>query len=538
MASAVEKKRDAATGDIEHDDDVDPKANLHSVQDAQAASAAEHSTTFKQAIRESWKAAAWSAIISLTIVMEGYDQSLMSNFFGYPTFQRKFGSYYPEKDTWQLTGGWQSGLQSGTNACVVLGGFINGWASSKYGYRRTMRVALALMTGFIFISFFAVRVEMLLVGQMLCGFTWGVYATTGPAYASEVCPLALRGYLTVYINLCWAMGQFLGAGVLRGMLEYDTEWSWRVPLAIQWMWPVPIMIAIAYAPESPWWLAKKGRYEEAERALTRLSTRTREECRNTLAQIRHTIQLESEIQSGQGYLDCFRGSNLRRTEICMVVFAGQQLAGAAFAYTPTYFFLQAGVDTKNSYSISIGSTAMAFIGTCISWILISYFGRRTLYASGIAALSCCLMIVGICSAASTKAAAMWAQVSFVLVWKLIYSLTVGPIAYAIISETSAVQLRPQTVVIARNTYACVQIIGNILNPYMLNPIEWNWKGKAGFFWAGVAGLTATWSYFRLPEMKDRTYEELDVLFDKKINARKFAETDVDAYAEGRGLAKS
>lgn len=394
------------------------------------------------------------------------------------------------------------------------------------------------MTAFIFISFFAVRIEMLLVGQMLCGFTWGVYATTGPAYASEVCPLALRGYLTVYINLCWAMGQFLSAGVLRGMLEYDTEWSWRVPLAIQWMWPVPIIIGIAFAPESPWWLAKQGRYEEAETALTRLSTRTREECRNTLSQIRHTIQLEADIQSGSGYLDCFRGTNRRRTEICMVVFAGQQLSGAAFAYTPTYFFLQAGVDTENSYSIGIGSTAMAFVGTCLSWILLAYFGRRTLYVFGISAASCCLLIVGICSAASTVQAAMWAQVSFILVWKLIYSLTVGPICYAIISETSAVRLRPQTVVIARNTYACVQIIGSVLNPYMLNPIEWNWKGKAGFFWAGTACATAVWSFFRLPETKDRTYEELDVLFDKRVSARKFAATDVDAYAEGHGLAKS
>ena len=394
------------------------------------------------------------------------------------------------------------------------------------------------MTGFIFVSFFAVRIEMLLIGQMLCGFTWGVYATTGPAYASEVCPLALRGYLTVYINLCWAMGQFLSAGVLRGMLEYDTEWSWRVPIAIQWMWPIPIIIAIAFAPESPWWLAKQGRYTEAESSLMRLSTRTREECRNTLQQIEHTIQLEAEAQSGSGYLDCFRGTNLRRTEICMIVFAGQQLSGAAFAYTPTYFFLQAGVDTENSYTIGIGSTAMAFVGTCISWVLLAYFGRRTLYVFGMAASSAALLVVGICSAASTANAATWAQVSFILVWKLIYSLTVGPICYAIISETSAVRLRPQTVVIARNTYACVQIIGSVLNPYMLNPIEWNWKGKAGFFWAGTAGVTAIWSFFRLPETKDRTYEELDVLFEKKITARKFAKTEVDAYAHGGGLAKS
>lgn len=389
-----------------------------------------------------------------------------------------------------------------------------------------------MLTGFIFISFFAVRIEMLLVGQMLCGLTFGVYATTGPAYASEVCPMALRGYLTVYVNLCWAMGQFLASGVLRGMLQYDSEWSWRVPIAVQWIWPIPIMVLLIFAPESPWWLAKKGRFDDAETALMRLSTRTREDCRATLAQIRHTIQLESHIQSDSNYLECFRGTNLRRTEICMVVFAGQQLSGAVFAYTPTYFFLQAGISTENAFSIAIASTGMAFVGTCLSWILLAHFGRRILYVSGIAMASASLLIVGICSAASTTAAASWAQVSFVLVWKLIYSMTVGPICYAIISETSAVRLRPQTVVIARNTYAMTQICANILNPYMLNPIEWNWKGKAGFFWAATAALTTAWSYFRLPETKDRTYEELDVLFNKKISARKFKSTHVDAYAEG------
>jgi SP family general alpha glucoside:H+ symporter-like MFS transporter len=387
------------------------------------------------------------------------------------------------------------------------------------------------MTGFIFVSFFAIRIEMLLIGQMLCGFTWGVYATTGPAYASEVCPLALRGHLTVYVNLCWAMGQFISAGVLKGMLKYDTEWSWRVPIAIQWIWPLPILIAVAFAPESPWWLAKQGRYKEAERSLRQLSTRTRVECQATLAQMRHTIQLESSIQTDSSYLDCFRGTNLRRTEICMVVFAGQQLSGATFAYTPTYFFLQAGISTDNAYGIAIGSTGMAFLGTCLSWILLAYFGRRTLYAWGIGLLGASLLIVGICSAASTATGAMWAQVSFILVWKLVYSLTVGPICYAIISETSAVRLRAQTVVIARNTYAMTQIVANILNPYMLNPIEWNWKGLAGFFWAGTAAATTAWAYFRLPETKDRTYEELDVLFEKKISARKFKETHVDAYAE-------
>ena len=71
----------------------DVKSSLHALQEAKQASAEEHSTTFKQAMKENWRAALWSAIISLTIVMEGYDMALMSNFFGYPSFQRRFGAY-------------------------------------------------------------------------------------------------------------------------------------------------------------------------------------------------------------------------------------------------------------------------------------------------------------------------------------------------------------------------------------------------------------------------------------------------------------
>lgn len=213
----------------------------------------------------------------------------------------------------------------------------------------------------------------------------------------------------------------------------------------------------------------------------------------------------------------------------MIVFAGQQLGGAVFAYTPTYFFLQAGISTSNAYGVAIGSTGMAFVGTCLSWLLLAYFGRRPLYTYGMAGLTASLLVIGICSAASKSEGAMWAQVAFVLVWKLIYSLTVGPICYAIISETSAVRLRPQTVVVARNTYAMVQIISSILNPYMLNPTAWNWKGKSAFFWAGTSACVATWAYFRLPETRARTYEELDMLFDQKVSARKFKETHVDPY---------
>ncbi len=64
---------------------------------------------------------------------------------------------------------------------------------------------------------------------------------------------------------------------------------------------------------------------------------------------------------------------------------------------------------------------------------------------------------------------------------------------------------------------------------MLNPTAWNWKGKAGFFWAGMCFLCFLWTYFRLPEPKGRTYGELDILFERKIGARKFRHTDVSPW---------
>lgn len=52
-----------------------------------------------------------------------------------------------------------------------------------------------------------------------------------------------------------------------------------------------------------------------------------------------------------------------------------------------------------------------------------------------------------------------------------------------------------------------------------------------FFWAGTSAVVAVWAYFRLPEPKGRTYEELDILFAKGVSARKFAKAEVDAYAD-------
>lgn len=58
---------------------------------------------------------------------------------------------------------------------------------------------------------------------------------------------------------------------------------------------------------------------------------------------------------------------------------------------------------------------------------------------------------------------------------------------------------------------------------------------AGFFWAGSCFLSIVYTYFRLPEPKGRSFAELDVLFERKISARKFATTEVDVFENHQNL---
>jgi SP family general alpha glucoside:H+ symporter-like MFS transporter len=73
------------------------------------------------------------------------------------------------------------------------------------------------------------------------------------------------------------------------------------------------------------------------------------------------------------------------------------------------------------------------------------------------------------------------------------------------------------------------LISGVLEPYFMNPTEWNLKGYTGFIWGATAFATFVWAYFRLPETKGRTFEDLDILFAKRVPAKRFKDIDVNGF---------
>jgi SP family general alpha glucoside:H+ symporter-like MFS transporter len=505
------------------------------IGEAREAADKEHQMSLWEGVKLYPKAVGWSILLSTALVMEGYDVVIIAGLYAQSWkggFAWRYGVPNPASPgTWQIPAKWQAGLSNGANVGEIIGLFLNGIASERFGYRKTMIAALFGVTCFIFIPFFAQNLATYQVGEVLCGICWGVFQTLTTTYAAEVCPVVLRYYLTTYVNLCWVMGQLIGSGVLKAMANRPDEWAYRIPFALQWMWPVPLIIGVYLAPESPWWLIRKNRQQDAAKALRRLTSKdnTEEDIQKTVSMMIHTNSLDVQLSSGSSYWDCFKGTDLRRTEITAFVWSIQNLCGSSFQGYSTYFFEQAGLGSSQAFSLSLGLYAIGFCGTVLSWFLMKFVGRRTLYVYGLLFIFIDLIITGSLGAAKTTTGTEWGIGALLLVQTFLYDLTVGPACYSLVPELASNRLRTKQIVLARNLYNVFGIVNGVITPYMLNPTAWNWGPKAGFFWAGMTFLCLVWTYFRLPEPKHRTYAELDILFEKRIPARKFKTTKVNVY---------
>lgn len=162
------------------------------------------------------------------------------------------------------------------------------------------------------------------------------------------------------------------------------------------------------------------------------------------------------------------------------------------------------------------------MATILSWFLIIRIGRRAIYLTGLSALIVLMFIIGILDCIPGRPAGVeWAESVLMIIWNFAYDLSVGPICFIILSEASATRVRSKSIAVATAAQAIIGIIMTVAIPYMINPDQANMQGKLGFFFGGLGLLCYIWAYLRIPETMGRTYEELDLLFDKNVPARQF-----------------
>ncbi|KAJ7113268.1 maltose porter [Mycena crocata] len=492
--------------------------------DAMEAELAEHTMTVTEAVRAYPMACFWAFIMSFTIIMESYDVFLIGNFIALPAFANRFG-VADSTGKFFIEAKWQSALQMAGQLGALIGVFLAGPLTSRIGYRWATLFGLGLMNATIFIMYFANSLPVFFVAQLAEGLPWGIFIANAPAYCSEIVPMRLRAPATQVLQMFWAVGSIIvGAVTYVYNTRLDAD-AYRIPIALQWMFPTPLAILLFLAPESPWWLVRNGRHEEAARSVERLGRKSKLNPGETVALMRRVIELEKTV-SAPSYVELFKGTDLRRTLIVCAIYAGQNLAGNLIANQAVYFFEQAGIDTNLAFALGLITSALQMVFVMLSWGLTTYFGRRTLYLWGTGVNLTLLVALGVAASVGTSKSATLAQASLGLIISVLFTFAAAPVSWVIIGETSAIRLRPLTTGIGRATYYIVEIPCIFLGSYMLNPTGGNLGGKCGYVWAATALICWVGAYFELPEMKGRSYRELDILFKRRVPARKFAKTEI------------
>ncbi|KAM5343609.1 hypothetical protein ACJ41O_012146 [Fusarium nematophilum] len=460
-----------------------------------------------------------SLLIFILPINFGYEIALVGNILAIPSFLDRFGADTPNGR--EIPTQTQQILNAATYGGIFLAAFTTGFISDIWGRQKVIFAGCVLCITGILVQAFAKSIMVIFGGKLISTVGFGLGHALAPVFVAEIAPDEIRGFCLILINTMIVIGQWACALVGYGGTFVHGDWGWRMPILTQLLPPTSMLVlGVLLLPESPSWLLIKGRRDDAAMSIRKFHGPDAD-VETHLAVMEATMAKEKQLsEQGASYIECFQGVNRRRTIIVAMVYLSQQFIGVGFVagYLP-YFFTVAGV--KNAVGVAQGAYAIQLVGNIMSWFFVERLGRRPMIAYGNIVLTALLLVIGGISTIKSSQHGLNAMVALMAIWGFGYQLTLGAIAYAVGGETPTLRLRQKTysINIMANTSAAT-LIGMVL-PILINPGQANLGGKVTFVFFAPSVFFSLYFYFYLPEMKGRSYLELEEMFQKKIPAREF-----------------
>ncbi|KAL3442723.1 general substrate transporter [Aspergillus insuetus] len=297
------------------------------------------------------------------------------------------------------------------------------------------------------------------------------------------------------------------------------QWQYLTVILCQLIVPLGYITFYVFLPESPRYLVYRGRYDEAEAVLRSLSNHP-----ETIPQEVELLKAQDleqrELHRATSLLDCFRGTNLRRTVIAMGVQILQQAQGVSFIQNFIVTFMQQ-LGFPDPLRSNLIVTGCSFAVHIITFLTFDKIGRRPSLLIG--ALLMAGTMLGTGGATTTGTAgdysdtAAQASVALLILWYCIYGFTWGPGCWVLAGEVGTGQLRERTLFLASMGSFVTSVPINFVNPY----VQADLGGGVTFIYGAFSVVAAVWVWWFVPETKDRSLEELDDMFQAKVKTREF-----------------
>ncbi|KZO99447.1 general substrate transporter [Calocera viscosa TUFC12733] len=360
----------------------------------------------------------------------------------------------------------------------------------------------------------AYNLATLMVGRFLAGFGIGMLATLAPIYQSEIAHPSIRGKLITLTQFFLGIGAFIASWIGYGAFFWQDQRQWRVPFGIQAVPAVPLFAFILFFPESPRWLASKGRNEEALANLARLHAHGNTEdpfVVAELADINEALKREAEIGESWGEL-FFVPSNFRRLALGFVLQFSVQMTGvSAIQYYSPEIFSAIGFQAHQTLLVQSINSVIALIGEACCVLFVDALGRRRplIWAN---ALDTIWFIVATAIMAnynniSGKVAAGWIFILMTWAFNFCFSAAIGPLSWAYPAEIFNTRTRAKgTSLTSMSAWASNFMIAEV-TPVAFGSVQWRYMMV--FAICSFTNAVVMWAFY--PETAGRRLEEMDDL---------------------------
>lgn len=327
------------------------------VQNARALEGLSQVETRWQCCKRYPKTVGWIAVMTWIMIVVGFDNQAGGSVLSVPEFRKQFGLIFDGQ--YILSARWQSAIQGGPTAVTVFGLLSGSFLADKFGKKKIITLGLCISVVAIGIEYASKSIAVFFTGKMINGYALGIFLGLCLSSTAEISPLPMRGISTGCMNIAQCIGPFLGAIMVNYVGTWTNAWAYRSLYVAQWGFGIPALLIQPWMPESPWYLLKKGKDEEARKSFRRLCS-TEEDADSRLVAAKLTLYEAEQLSETGSFVECFRGTNLRRTLIAILAFFLHPNSGVSFISSfGSYIFQLIGVSAQESFRLGIGAQVLS-----------------------------------------------------------------------------------------------------------------------------------------------------------------------------------
>jgi sugar porter (SP) family MFS transporter len=392
---------------------------------------------------------------------------------------------------------------------AAVGAVTGGRLSDAWGRRKTIILLSVLFFVGALFCVFTPDLAFMVVGRVILGLAVGAASTVVPVFLAELAPFEIRGSLAGRNEMMIVVGQLaaLVVNAIIGSIWNDVGWIWRVMLAFEAIPAAALFIGMLRMPESPRWLAEKGRIDQALEVLKTLRPVNRAE--PELSEITTVVKEETE-RVQMDWRSILKNKWLIRILLVGIgLGVAQQFTGInSIMYYGQIVLIESGFSKTAALIANLGPGIIAVIGAIIALQMMDRFSRRKTFLIGFSLTTLCHILIGIASMLLPAGNPLRPYVILFLVVAFVGSMQtfLNVAVWVTLSEIFPLKMRAFGMGVS---VFMLWIANAFLGLYFPSLIAAVGITGSFFIFAGLGILSLIFVYTQVPETRGRTLEELE-----------------------------